>query len=364
MNFVDKHSDLNTVNYLSKSVETNVMEKALSHSGLVQKEVTVQGKTGTFTRKQWVKAGEEPKSEGKRAQLPATPFNITDRTKHLIPIEQMKELPQFIKDLDKPIPPNWRNVRVSPTPDADILVIGKDDMDRPQYIYNKAYVEKGKAEKFERVQALMKSRDVLVKAISNMKDRDTADCLYLILNMGIRPGSTRDTKAKTEALGATTLRGENVVEENNRVYLRFIGKKGVKQDHLVPSAELSKMLMKRKEKAGDHGDLFDTTDIKLRKALTPLGVKPKDLRTMLATSTAQKVLSEIPPVTDPKDFAKVRNQVGEVVCELLGNQRSMALNAYIDPSVFEMWSAEGVKNWKAHESEKRQQKQVKKETEQ
>lgn len=362
--FVDGHSDLNTVNYMAKSLSTECLEKALNHTGLVQKEVQYKTPSGKIaTRKQWVKAGEEQKAPkptkkqqeekpAKRPQVPATPFTITERTKHLVAIESLSEMPEHIKNLDKPIPPIWRNVMVSPDPKADILAVGKDDMDRPQYIYSKSYVEKGKAEKFRRVQDLMKNRETLVQTIALMKDRDTADCLSLILHMGIRPGSTRDTKAKVEALGATTLRGENVIEEGGRVFLRFTGKKGVQQDHEVPNESLGKMLVERKKKAGDNGDLFDTNDTKLRKALKPLGIHPKDLRTMLATSTAQEWLADVAPTDDPKEFAKIRNLVGDHVCEILGNQRTMALNAYIDPSVFESWSPKGLAAWKS-ESEKK-----------
>lgn len=50
MDFVDNGSDLATMEYLAKS----------NRDGLVQKEVTVQGKNGkTFTRKQWVKASDD-----------------------------------------------------------------------------------------------------------------------------------------------------------------------------------------------------------------------------------------------------------------------------------------------------------------
>ena len=365
MCFINGHSDLNTVNYIAKSLNAECLEKALNHTGLVQKEVQYRTQSGKIaTRKQWVKAGEEQDSSikptkkhqeekpTKRPQIPATPFNTTDRTKHLVAIESLSELPEHIKNLDKPIPPTWRNVMVSPDPKADILAVGKDDMDRPQYIYSKTYTEKGKTEKFSRVQDLMKNRETLVQTIALMKDRDTADCLSLILHMGIRPGSTRDTKAKVEALGATTLRGENVVEEGGKIYLRFIGKKGVQQDHEVPNEVLGKMLIERKKKAGDNGDLFDTNDTKLRKVLKPLGIHPKDLRTMLATSTAKEWLADVAPTDDPKEFARIRNLVGDHVCEILGNQRTMALNAYIDPSVFEDWSPQGVAAWKA-ESEKK-----------
>ena len=61
--FVDGHSDLNTVNYMAKSLSTECLEKALSRTGLVQKEVQYKTPSGKIaTRKQWVKAGEEQKS--------------------------------------------------------------------------------------------------------------------------------------------------------------------------------------------------------------------------------------------------------------------------------------------------------------
>ena len=366
MNFIDNKTDLRTLDFLSKSIDPEIMSKALDHSGLVQKQVQYKTKSGKIaTRNQWVRANEEQHSEHipkvekpKREQRPATPWNVTEKIKHLVPVENLPEIPKFLKEIDKPIPPNWRNVRVSLDPNADILVIGKDDMDRPQYIYNKDYTERTTSEKFNRVRELMKHKDTVIAAISQLDDTDTADCLKLIIKMGIRPGSTRDTKAKTEALGATTLRGENVIEENGNVYLRFVGKKGVNQDHIVPDKDLAEMLVRRKEKSGDKGDLFDTSDVKLRRALKPLGIKPKDFRTMLATTTAQKELENIPPTIEPKEFIKIRNHIGDVVCELLGNQRKMALTAYIDPSVFKNWSAEGFSNWQNFEKEKKPNKEV------
>lgn len=361
IHFIDRHSDLNTVNYLAKSLDSECLIKALDRTGLVQKEVQYKTQTGKIaTRKQWVKAGEEqstpaPKKpvkeqqKEKRPQIPATPFNITERTKHLVPIESVSEIPEHIKKMGKPIPPGWRCVMISPDPNADILAVGKDDMNRPQYRYSTAYTAKTTAKKFNRVNELIQRKDALLDAINILKedDPDTADCLDLIYHMGIRPGSTTDTKAKKEALGATTLRGENVVQEDNNVYLRFTGKDGVYQDHEVTDDHLKQMLLQRKEQAGDTGDLFNTTNRKLLATLKPLGIKTKDLRTMLANTTAQEFLADIEPTDDPKEFARIRDLVGEHVAGILGNQKSMSLNSYIDPSVFEKWSPDGMAAWKA-----------------
>lgn len=369
MNFIDNHSDTDTVNYLSKSLSSEIMSKALDHTGLVQKEVQVQGKNGkVFTRKQWVKANEvglqervntawkeEQQKKEKRSTLPATPFNLTEKTKHLVPIGDIKEIPEYIKSAN--IPPDWREVMVSPdpNPESEILAIGKDNQDRPHYIYTQKHWDRVNAEKFQRVSNLMKKKEELVSAIGLMKNRDTADCLDLILNMGLRPGSEKDTKSKVTAYGATTLLGRHVSIENNKVFLRFVGKKGVHQDHEVTDEHLAKMLIKRKQKSGDDGKLFEETDdTKLRAALKPLGIHPKDLRTMLANTTAEEWLADVEPTSNAKEFAKIRNLVGDAVCNKLGNQRSMSLKSYIDPSVFEKWSPEGYKNWKDQQSQKKE----------
>lgn len=77
---------------------------------------------------------------------------------------------------------------------------------------------------------------------------------------------------------------------------------------------------------------------------------------MLATRTAQEVLNEIEPTEDPKQMAKIRNQVGDKVSSILGNQRTMALKSYIDPEVFREHSPKGFKNWKDAEKAKKNKK--------
>lgn len=63
----------------------------------------------------------------------------------------------------------------------------------------------------------------------------------------------------------------------------------------------------------------------------PPGIHPKDLRTMLATYSAQEFLISQPSVNNLKEFVKLRNATGDYVSSKLGNQRTMALNSYIDP---------------------------------
>lgn len=353
--FVDRGSDLTTTQYLLKSCTDPQLLKAMDvHKPTkTQKQVTVHGKNGTYTRMQEVNANEDqPTNQGGHHEdsndAGDTKVNNhihNSEKKGLAPIESASKAPEFFKDHKIVVPPAWKHIYVSNDPNTKIWATGLDSKNRVQTIYNPEYRAKRTTEKFGRVSNLLQVKDKLIKTISNIKNPDVRDCLTLIYSMGLRPGSTRDTKAKVEAIGATTLRGEHVVEENGKVYLRFIGKKGVNQDHEVTDKKLAKILLKRKQDLGDKSDLFNATDRDLRDALEPLEIHPKDLRTLLATSSAVDMLKGITPPTSVKEFTKIRNQVGDFVCAKLGNNRNMSLSSYIDPQVFKDWAPEVYEQW-------------------
>lgn len=299
------------------------------------------------------KIGEKGAKGGKK-EVPATPHKITSTTKHLVALKDGEKPPAHIeKEIGKKIPPHWRNVMVSPDPKANLQVIGKDAKDRTQYIYRKEYVEQKQAEKFERVQKLISNKEKIMANISALrkKDPDSADCLTLIAKTGLRPGSTKDTKAEKEALGATTLKGRNVVQEGNKVFLRFTGKKGVNQDHEIKDPSLKRMLIDRKKNAGDDGKLFKTSAEKINKSL-PKDVHAKDFRTMVAQETAGNALKGVPPAKNVREFEKMRNSVGDTVSKKLGNTRTVALNSYINPVVFKQHSPKAYAEWEAKQNGK------------
>ena len=353
--FVNNNTDNNILNYLAKSGH----ESDLIKSGLVKKKVQINGEHGTYRADRWVKEGEdqpeptspvqreEPKKKPKRAQVPATEHTITDTNKHLLSVSDYSEIPEALhKNCAKTIPKGWRNIMISPDPGADLLCMGKDDQNRTQYIYSKEFTAKQQSEKFNRVKELTGKYDELVDYVTNqLEDKESSDCLRLILATGLRPGSTRDTKSEKEARGATTLKGENIIIEGDQVFLDFTGKKGVHQHHEIKDESLKSMLKARKEQAGYDGDLFNTNDKKLRQALEPFGVHTKDLRTMVASDQARKMLAYVEPPKDVKEFVKVRNQVGDHVCSILGNTRDMSLKSYIDASIFDDWAGPVYKEW-------------------
>jgi DNA topoisomerase-1 len=243
------------------------------------------------------------------------------------------------------IPPAWTDVRISHDPNAALLATGKDAKGRPQSIYSEAHAAKQAAVKFARIIELQsKFNDVLAQneaARRDPKTRDVADCLNLIMRMGVRPGSDSDTGAEKKAYGATTLEGKHVVRTPEGMRLQFTGKKGVELDLPVTDDALAANLWARAQKAGQNGRLFGAvTDKSLLDHTHTMdggGFKTKDMRTRLGTQTAADVVSSMPKPTDRKSYDKAVKTVAIAVSKVLGNTPKIALEAYISPTVFAPW---------------------------
>ena len=69
MEFINTGLDERILKSLDVEHPSEELVKAMNKQGLVQKEVTVQGKNGTFTRKQWVKASEVKSDTSKQVVM-------------------------------------------------------------------------------------------------------------------------------------------------------------------------------------------------------------------------------------------------------------------------------------------------------
>ena len=259
-------------------------------------------------------------------------------------MEDGSPLPEHIKKLG--IPPGWKEVRVNPDPEGDLLAIGRDAKGRLQPIYSERFAATQAEAKFLRVQQLAMEYDAI--SAQNEKDRrsrdpkkrDNADCAFLVMRTGLRPGSDADTGADVKAYGATNLRAEHVVIEKGKTFLRFTGKKGVKINLEMDDPEVVKMLRRRKADSTD-GTLFPTTSDKAlldyTRTLDGGHFKTKDFRTHLGTATAMQEAAKVEKPTDAKSYKQAVMNVAKKVAAKLGNTPTIALQSYINPVVFASW---------------------------
>jgi DNA topoisomerase IB len=252
------------------------------------------------------------------------------------------KMPKHIASLK--IPPAWTNVYYNPDPKADLLVIGKDVKGRDQYVYSEKFKKTNAKAKFARIKELDKKYGTIIKQnnknLKHLKYGESANCLNLIMQTGIRPGSDTDTQAKVKAYGATTLEGRHVVMKDDTLYLEFIGKKGVALSLPVTDLATAKDLLMRKKRVGDNGRLFKTNGDQLLNYTNQLdgkGFKVKDFRTHLGTSIAIQKVNEMPAPKDEKEYKKYVKLVATEVAKRLGNTPTVALQSYISPVVFQKW---------------------------
>ena len=287
---------------------------------------------GQFTAKGGGGGGSSNSSTGTAALAPAS----ADRA----------AWPKHIQDLK--LPPAWRDVKISGDPDADLQATGKDAKGRLQYVYSKRFQNSQAEAKFARIKELdskfpeiQRQNSAKLKS-ADEKERQHAECIQLIMEMGIRPGSKADRKVSAQAYGATTLQGRHVVQRGDKMYLQFTGKKGVNLKLPIPGS-VAKVLAERAKAAGPNGQLFpdisENTLLEYTHSFDGGGFKTKDFRTRLGTSVALEQVQAIKPPTNPKEYKKSVFAVAKVVSEKLGNTPTVALQSYISPTVFADWKA-------------------------
>lgn len=241
------------------------------------------------------------------------------------------------------IPPAWTDVFVSPDPDSPLQAVGRDAKGREQRIYSDAHHQAQAAAKFARIRELRNHHPAIeARAEADaLAGDDTAGAVLLISRMGLRPGSDADTGAERKAYGATNLLAKHVEVDGDTVRLRFVGKKGVDLDLSVRDGALARVVRPRLEGKAPGDRLLDTDERRARQYLAALapGFKLKDLRTLLGTVLAQRLVASMPVPSTRKQYTAQRREIARQVSARLGNTPAVALSSYIDPAVFGSWDA-------------------------
>lgn len=247
------------------------------------------------------------------------------------------------------IPPGLQHVHVSDDPNSHMVARGIDAKGRVKSFYTPEFHEQQAQNKFNRVNALHDKIPALDQKLDQDVENDPhAAAVALSRHMGLRPGSTKDTKADVQAYGASTLLAKNARISRGKAKLDFIGKEGkhlqLESNHPTVVKAIQAHLQGKKPSE----QLFSGTSAAhmnnyLKNATGPLneqGEQPlvKDLRTYHANALALNEVNKhkTPPKTEA-EFKKRRREVANVVSSHLGNTPVMALNSYINPTVFDAW---------------------------
>lgn len=228
-----------------------------------------------------------------------------------------------------------------------ILMEYRDDKGRLVKKYSKEENYKNYLEKNKRSQLFEKNINKILHNISRdlkssiPKKKEAAYILYVIYKTGLRIGSNSDTKANVKAYGISTLLNKHLTLDpvKKYVYLDFIGKKGVRNTSLIKDDIIFDFFNQKKTPNWSE-PIFNVSSSYVRKYFKSIDerFKIKDFRSLKANSIAKKIIDRKKgPAKTEKIFKKWQLKTADYVAKKLGNTRSVALNDYIDPSLWNKW---------------------------
>jgi DNA topoisomerase IB len=279
------------------------------------------------------------------------------------------------------IPPAWRDVWISPHPNAHLQAVGTDEAGRRQYLYHPAWRVRRDEAKFDRVVDMAaRLPDVRQRLRADLDlagrpgvDRDAALAAAVrMVDLGcFRLGSDTYTE-QNGSYGLTTLERRHVQRRDGACHFAFVGKAGVEHDITLSDPQLCQVVTRlTRGRAPDERVLSARVDgawIPLQagdindyiRELFGLEVTAKDFRTWhatvhVATALGEATLAEATrsasgPRTSqragqrpPGRRARTRAVRAAIVgaSELLGNTPTVCRSSYVDPRVVDLYE-EGV----------------------
>jgi DNA topoisomerase I len=252
------------------------------------------------------------------------------------------------------IPPAWRDVWISPRPNAKLQATGLDAAGRRQYLYHPEYRAQQEQAKYDRLIRFAERLPGLREAMAGHMELDALErervsaIATRLINLGwFRVGSERYAET-SRTYGITTLTKRHVQVRGSRIVFRFMGKHRVWVRAQLADAELAAAVRdllgvpggRRLFRYTWNGELYNLTGTRLNDYVREfLGEEftAKDFRTWGGTLLAAVAFAERGL---PESEAEAKRSVAAVmrhVGERLGNTPAVARASYVSPAVVEQY---------------------------
>ncbi len=318
-------------------------------AALQQREVTVHGEGGrTFQRMQWVRATTLPPTGDQKA-APGSQLEP-----HVL--ARLKELGSRLPAAhatDIEIHPNLFATNGDEHSGSVIRwkeKSGKSGQVKGLVGQSRVAEERAAEQKFGRTEDQRPKMAGLKDELQKKADAGSQPhaAALLLAETGLRRGGDDNIPGH---YGALTMEARHVTFDGSKAKIEYVGKEGVTNRAEVSNPTLVAALRKATEGKQPNERLWgaEVNEGSVGKTLLP-GQKVKDLRTIVATDHAEKVLSTVSPILtgdDKKDARHIRSiikAVSQQVSTKLNNKPAQALESYIAPQVLRAWGEKnGVK---------------------
>jgi len=250
------------------------------------------------------------------------------------------------------VPPAWRFVRISPSPNSPLQAIGVDTTGRIQYLYHPKFSERQQRKKFDKIvrfgETLPKFRKTTNQHLALEgfpREKVLAVMMRLINSLYFRVGSEKSVR-HYKTYGITTLQNRHLtIDRRGRLVFDYVGKSHIKHRKILVDKDLAGLMAELKA-LGPARKLFHyvADDGKVRavkpsevnaylKSITSDEFSSKDFRTWGGTLLAALELAELGPADEEKEIKRRLVRAVRQVAEQLGNTPAVCRSSYIHPDV-------------------------------
>lgn len=250
------------------------------------------------------------------------------------------------------LPPAWTEVWIATRKNAYLQATGLDAAERKQYRYHPQWTSRRSDHKYFRLlefgKALPNARKRIAKDLKRPvydEQKVLAICVQVMLKTLIRVGNEAYAQ-QYGSYGLSTLRNKHAKVEGNTLKLKFVGKKGVKQEVVLNDKSLAKMVKRCMEIPGQ--DLFQYyTEGKEHRGvdsgkinnyireITGSDFTAKDFRTWGGTLETLRQLALCSGNIEERPKKKIIVEVLDCVASKLGNTRAVCKSSYVYPLLLE-----------------------------
>ena len=171
---------------------------------------------------------------------------------------------QIIKDAKKGfyIAPAYDNVKINLCKNENVLAIGYDTKNRPQYVYNKAFKKEQSIKKFNHMydfglkfKEINKHINSYLYSFGESKEKQVAMILKLIMDCNFRVGNEKYCK-ENNSFGVTTLQKKHIKVIKNNVIIDFNGKKNVRNTCTIKNKKIIRTLREKRMTLNNDDNIF------------------------------------------------------------------------------------------------------------
>ena len=256
------------------------------------------------------------------------------------------------------IPPAWKHVRICPSPNGRLQVVGMDTKARMQYRYHATYLKQQERKKYAKVEKFGEALPKLRQATSDhlamkgvSKEKVLATMLRLINSLYFRVGTDLSEK-HYKTYGITTLNKDHFsIKPKGKLIFEFVGKSHVQHRKVLVDEQLAaavkeiaalprgRRLFRYLDRDGKPRSIKPSDVNGYIKSVTDPQFSSKDFRTWGGTLLAASALAEIGKGETEAEIKKNIVRAVKLVADELGNTPAVCRSSYIHPAILEAYSA-------------------------